>query len=318
MKTLIISDTHFGNHEDFANYNMAVNSRLLLQIQAFCEALQIGIREKCDRVIHLGDVFHKRGQVEPEAFNLCKQSIEKYAARFGRIIVLTGNHDITMEGEVFNTAYMLEDVAQKVDVITAPTRGNGEYFIPFMKEGFEEALKVLGSPSGVTLYMHQSIFGAHYNRPILKGVDPAFLKGFKRVFCGHIHEPQTIKPNIWIVGAPYPMNFGDKEKHHVLIIDESSNIGLKYPIKHPKFLTVEDPGDIRDDGNFYRFVTDDPREAGSASNVRVVLKPKLKTGRKIRGTTDRELLEQYAQREGVEAKDLKKMVDTGMIFLGGK
>ena len=268
-------------------------------------------------------MFHKRGQVEPEAFNLCKEAIERAASRSSlkEIIILTGNHDITMEGEVFNTAYMLQGVAGITTVITEPTlcpskSGEMEVFIPFCKEGFETHVAPSKAKDFV-LYMHQSVFGASYNRPILKGVDPKLLKNFKRVYCGHIHEPQVIGKNIYIVGAPYPMNFGDK-KHHRVLIDTGAGLPATYRIEHPEFITVDDPSQISNDGNFYRLVTDAPPDESVGSNVRVVVKPKLKEGRKIKAATDRELLEEYARREGIKDKDIKKMVDVGIKFLEDK
>lgn len=313
-KVLIMGDTHFGNHEDFADYSSVVNSRLLLQVKAFNDALSWGVGEKCAVMIHLGDVFHKRGQVEPEAYNLVKQVLKRHANAYTGYIILTGNHDITMEGEIFNTAFMLQGLCNKTHVVTEVETysigGVSGKYVPFMKEGFEDAL---GKPDkNVTLFMHQAVFGAEYNRPIMKGVDPKFLRGFKRVWCGHIHQPQVIKPNINIVGSPYQINFGDSPQHHVFSWDIATDTIKAYSPVHPKFTTVTSLDKVKQDGGFYRVVLESPVE-DVPGNVRVVLKQKMKSGKRLSAKNDHELLQGYVDREKPE--DAKKLIEVGLKLL---
>lgn len=322
MKTLMISDTHFGDHPDFNNHDKeGISSRFLLQLTAINEALEKGVEYGCRQMIHLGDVFHKRGYVEPEIFNLVLQMFDSWADEYESFIILTGNHDITVEGPIFNTAMMLHGACHgKVQVIAKPQKwlNSKWFFFPFTKGDIEgqimEHVNKKHAPDS-TLFLHQSIIGAEYGKIITKGVDPKFLRQFKAVYCGHIHKPQGIGNNTAILGAPYPINFGDTGKRFCYVLDDKGKVS-SFQVQHPKFITLtvrEDTKDVnpfKDDGyNFYRYLSEKPM-IDVPSNVRVVVQPPEKKIIRIRAANDEELLKLYCER-----MKRPEMYERGLQFL---
>lgn len=298
MRTLLISDTHFGNHPDFADYKDGLNSRFLLQLSAIRQALKWGLKNDCTEILHLGDVFHQRGYIEPEIFNPVKELFESFLRKgmYSDMEILTGNHDITTEDPIYNTAYMLS--GPSIRVITIPFLRDKCLYVPFTKGDFGEIIKSFDHDEIRTLFMHQSIFGAEYGRPILKGVHPKLLKGIKRVYCGHIHQPQKIGLNIHLVGAPYQINFGDTGDRTVYILEDNKIVDKMTP-KHPFFITQHAKDGrvpvLSDDWNFYRILSDVLIE-NAPSNMRVVFQPKVKKIVRVRAKNDNELLKAYCKR----------------------
>jgi len=330
-KALVVSDTHFANFPEFATYEMGVNSRLLYQLAAFESALSWGLREKCDVLIHLGDVFHTRGRVEPEVVNLVKETLArnvKGRGGFEKTYILTGNHDITMEGPIFNTAHILNGF-RDIDVIHHPVMVIGGpatlVFMPFMNvdaEHFMETLDKLRAKEpkeSIIVFMHQSVFGAEYGRDITKGVHPHLFKSYAGAYCGHIHRKQKVGP-INIVGSLYPMNFGDVTGRAIIVDLNTGRILKQITPDHPEFLTVK--GAVpRDLFNFYRVLDIDPKSVAEVpANMRFVPEVKLAHVEvRFSGKGERALLEHYV--DEVMSKDTpanrQKMLELGMSILKG-
>ena len=297
MRDLIISDTQFGNYDEFANYDNkdGLNSRFLLQLDVFKQCLEFGIKKKCKNIYHLGDVFQKRGIIEPEILNSIRLCLDSYISNFLSINILTGNHDITVEGKLFNTAFSISTT--KINVVYYPSIFGNVLMIPFTKKNFTETVDYFMlenelKKKDVILMMHQDIEGAVYEKHEMSGIKLDYLKQFKAVFCGHIHEPQKLAPNIHIIGAPHPMNFGDSSNRRVLIIENEKIIETFTP-KHPKFITTANSKELND-YDFFRFTSEKKIEQ---KNVRSVKPITIKHSIRTKAKTIEEFINEYCKRE---------------------
>lgn len=325
-RTLLISDTHFGNLPEFATYESGFNSRLELQLKAFAEILDWSRAKKCERMIHLGDVFHFRGQVPPEVVNRVKSVIADHGKHLEDKLLLTGNHDITVEGPWYNNAQVLAGF-MGIEVVSRPMRSAAypdEIYIPFTKRDFKTevipAVLQMSDPRIspiTTAFIHQSVFGAQYNKTIQSGVQPGLLnKHFKWTFAGHIHYGQT-SGDIFIVGAPWPLTFGDTGRYRACIMDDKTkHIVDECQPPHPRFITTRDPEAPRKDPyNFYRLEGVADNGVHNGPNVKVV--PEVKTRKlvRVKARSDVELLEAYCRKRGVPTKDIPRLVAEGMRFI---
>jgi len=313
MRDLIISDTQFGNHKQFADYSTGLNSRLLHQLIAFDRCLEEAAEQGCKRVIHLGDVFEKNNILEPEIVNSLLKTLKKYEHEFSEFIFLTGNHDKTGDMEEFNKLLILDgQLGKKVRIISKPylsARDVTEIFIPYMKdeERVEQVIEKTLNPSknvGYTkkhtvLYLHQTIIESEHGRMFIKGVNPEYLKQFKQVYCGHIHQSQKVRENVLIVGAPYPITFGDSNDRFVVIVENGKPI-KRFKPAHPKFIKTDNVDDVpkNDKYNFYMLTTDKPVPEMSA-NVRVAKRVEVHSVVRIKAKSDKELLKAYCKKMNV-------------------
>lgn len=309
MKSLIISDTHFGNHKKFADYTESgFNSRFLMQLAGLEVVLNVAVEAGVKRVFHLGDVFNFRGKVEPEVVNLLVDRISKYDLKW---YVIPGNHDITTEGEFFNTSMLLNDKCN-IKVFTKPTIFEDTVvMVPFTKSKIEKHLSV-ERPQNCVLMLHQSVIGAVYNGTEMKeGVELSYLKRFKAVFCGHIHTAADFGKNVHIVGAPWQLTFGDDTKKRALIVDENFKVVKEVYSDHPAFITVKDAKEVNTKPglNFYRVQTDVPiKDLPGNAVSQVTVEHKVQT--RVTSSDPKVVLSTYCKNQ-----EQPGMLDVGLKLL---
>lgn len=298
MSKLIIGDLHFGNHKPFAGLDEnGVNTRFLHQLRAFHEILDYAQKMRVSHIVQLGDVFHVRGKVEADVVNLVKRELVDFADDFP-ITMLTGNHDITVPGDIFNLAMLLSHVGSNRVVASPETDGNLIY-MPFVKDGFEQAVDdLLGGhkKKEFVLFMHQTIVGSRYNGQIMDhGVDLGYVKQFKRVFCGDIHTPSDLAKNVHNVGTPYPLAFGDESVYGVTLTnDDWVPIDRFYP-KHPRFITTEDQTDVNNEYDFFRVIGGIRPKGNTRTNVKIVPVVEEKSEVRLNSTTPKKVIEAYCK-----------------------
>lgn len=311
MKWLVLSDLHFGNHKEFSSINEdGFNTRFIHQIKSIESILLDAERKKCNGIIMVGDLFHRRGLVETEVINRTRKLFNKVWIK--QALFLAGNHDITISNNEFfsSTSFMFlkneiifHNIIQPISF--SENKDLSFHFIPYQptRELFEDSMEtVLASLTKENiLFIHQKIDGAEHNRSILSSViKPNMIpkNKFVHVICGDIHKPQKIQ-HINCIGAPYHMDFGDEGSRYYYIL-EGKKLD-KYENKyHPKFVTVDNINKIHeyDNFNFYRLRTEEKVDNKLLfPTLKVVNKIKLKNNIRQKKSDHNSLIKTYCSNE---------------------
>lgn len=78
-----------------------------------------------------------------------------------------------------------------------------------------------------------------------------YLKAFDLVLCGHIHLPQKLGKNVWMLGSPQHQNWGDRNAEMgYWLIYRYRDPEFVYLDKYPKFREYQ-KGELIDDHDFW-------------------------------------------------------------------
>lgn len=269
QKLVVISDTHAHAWAAFGNGTGLNNVRLQRTLKVIKQSLTLAQKE--DAIwIHGGDWIHTTGYVEHPASSALINLLNEYSDV--PKVTTFGNHDARTQGGRITTEetflYALEKAVGNLFVLNNSSfdragltiRGWGaQNDIAFIEEQLEEA--------DVGLF-HQMVSGASFPSGMVTdhGMDPGLLRDhFNLSILGDIHNPHLDIDKsgkaILIPGSPEHHNFGDKgERGYWLVTMEKKDDGW-WPTNFediesgsPKFLTVEDPSEVKDDGNYYRIL----------------------------------------------------------------
>jgi DNA repair exonuclease SbcCD nuclease subunit len=266
------SDWHINNWPAF-NID---NRRLFLSLDQFRLISRLCKKYK---VPHLfcGDLFHKPKELDNEVITLAskffKQYFEDKAIHF---IGISGNHDQSRKnytdakspsyldkfGLIFNNFSQADfcNVAlnENTDIWGIPYLHHNIGFIETVKN-FKQQFK---KPKNILL-IHTDLYGAKdTDNRIVGSVDniPENMKkafrGFDLVLSGHIHKPQKIDKNIFMLGALQQHSRKDKncEMGYWEIYDDMSAL-FKPLTCYPQFKEYAKGTDKPDEFHFYDEVT---------------------------------------------------------------
>lgn len=250
MKIGIFTDIHVHNYRRFGYDAVSgMSKRLNQQCLVIDQILDHFIhKEKVDLVIDGGDTLHKYGEVPTECVNIvCKM--------FGEIIhekipyILTdGNHDLVALNDPKWFHSINSFFGKKHDEYTLPDG----YKIKIVHYGDKVDYDKIKRYNLVIL--HKTPIGAKVgNYVFTDGVDWRILaENNGLVVFGHIHQPQQLSPNCFVLGAPMHLDFGDVGDRGIYIIDTDTNSLRFIPLEFPRFITVDNYDDFKKDGNYYR------------------------------------------------------------------
>jgi len=166
--------------------------------------LGVAVREGCDAIVILGDVFDDRHALTLPCLHVFAKFLALAADKGRQVIIVPGNHDSYLRDTSINSVSGFSSA--NCTVIDEPTTGNGCAWLPWS----DPATYALGvrrlAGSAPVLMSHAMVDEAVKHA---KGVPAKAFKKFKRVFLGDVHEPRAVGPNIQYVGAPMQFNFGD-------------------------------------------------------------------------------------------------------------
>lgn len=214
------ADLHLHNWE-MDNY--PPQFRLMQANEAILEMFSVAKYNKCP-ILFSGDFIHNPKYIDNITFNNLMALIRKIDTNYypnTRIYAISGNHDQSepntinnaspsylnnLEG-VFkcfsNAEYTAHNITDKIQVIGIPyLTGNVG-----LKEKILEVKKVVKNPKRTILMLHSDLPGAKESDGREVGTVENFegvlelLKEFGLVISGHIHRPQQLGPNIYMLGA---------------------------------------------------------------------------------------------------------------------
>lgn len=252
MKYLVFSDAHLHPWSEFATPDPKyLTSRLKLQIQAITDVLEQARKDKAT-VLFLGDLFHQRGSVKTQVFNLAYNLFAEYTDV--PVIMIEGNHDNVTNS--IHSASTLEPFTHLPNVTLIPeydsfTVPNTQDTITAVSYGDEYAhLKEFIKSNPATILMaHLGVEGAMgAGNSKLEGaftVSDLYPDTFGVVLLGHYHKSQYLAPNTLYVGNPVAQNFGDANMHkgYYSFETKDGNLDLStlvfHDLHYPEFLAYE-------------------------------------------------------------------------------
>lgn len=270
MKIGFITDSHLCNWRDFGDTGIQrgrISRRMQSQLNVLIQAFDIFEKSKVDYVCHLGDWTHSVGITKNEELNALVELLERQDFDWTYV---HGNHD---------TAVRIKPDDHNIitNVIERFARSTGELekelkikIVNYYDEVDYDEIK------GYDLVLlHKTPCGAKIGSFIFEdGVDWKRLADTNRlVLFGHIHQKQVLAKNCIILGSPMPFTFGDEGERGIWILDtEDFSIEFR-KLKYPEFVTVENPDEVKEDGNYYRVLN--CKEKINKQNVISVRKPEV-------------------------------------------
>lgn len=286
MKILLCSDFHLHTYKSFGmDAALNIPRRLSDQRRVLKQILTMASEQKVDLVVFNGDLFHQMGEIPTEALNIAVWFFEELRGRGITWTVLRGNHDLTrrIDAGAFHSA---------VQPFFAPIVSQGVKIFWYDFDSTVDENTIVGND---LVLVHKDIkdvdYGGYYSGDIKDGVNwKTLAANNKFVFFGHIHTPRKLAKNAYIIGAPMQLNFGDSGDRGIWIHDTVTATASFIPLESPKFITVDDPSMIQNDGNYYRLMGAD--KAADQENVVTVIEPK-KFDNKMAATGFNEILSEW-------------------------
>ena len=262
MKTLLLSDLHFDD-----------KIKGLIQAQTRC-LFDIVKKEDPDEIIIMGDLMMRR-RPSPTVL-LALHSLIDTIAKWGRVIILRGNHDSETKADDGVTALSLFHRPPHIRVITQTTHQNRDSFfqptVPMDAERifiphYENETKILevldNANEGCQIFGH---FG--YKGSLNSAGDADFsipLSAFRNnSFLGHIHRFASVSQpvegrddvTVTLLGTPYTTNFGESDKESYYAILEAGKVTFEKINHGPRHLVVnyddlEDAKEFIKDPNYW-------------------------------------------------------------------
>lgn len=234
MKIAVISDTHFGVHNDsplFLDYSFRFFDSI------FFPYLK---DNKIDTIIHMGDLLDRRKYVNFNTlFQVKRRFFEPIRNRGIKVHCIPGNHDTYWKNtnhlnslrELFNNDIHLYENPTTVDF-----DGCSILFLPWINKGnSEECEKALESSVSPVLIGHLELDGYEVMRGINHngGMGDNILHKFDIVMSGHFHCKQN-RANVWYLGTQYDLTFSDvneRKGFHVFDTDTKILTFVENPYK---------------------------------------------------------------------------------------
>lgn len=314
MKIACTADWHIHEFQDFAkqilvkwderrqryvpsNLGKEMNSRLFHILDGICDMRDFCVTNKIYRILHAGDVFHKRGSISVNTFNAAHRILQTFGSYGIEMIIIAGNHDqvdssIQPDTSIHTFAKSFEMIVAESPLVTTFSDYNEQVSIlclPYRRDKhqvlsqFHQLKNNLDTRQSILL-MHCGVTGGAVGSGMHLMTDDYSLDElqwdkWKYVVLGHYHRPQLLSHNTFYCGTPVQNTFNDELPddenggyNGFFVIDTAKRFDVEFiPLKQPRFITVDSVDKIKNysSDNYFRVKTnvDDVSDVGD--NVRV-------------------------------------------------
>jgi DNA repair exonuclease SbcCD nuclease subunit len=286
MRVLLLSDHHSFNWRLYSTTTSSgISSRLQDGLDVLNQIAMIAKKEQVDLVLFGGDLFHVRGTIQIQTWNLVFDAITKLRLAAQQVGLLVGNHDQTARSGDVHSVYSLGMVATVMDkpqwytFAVDATKIGGKpcalhvLAVPYTKDhsAIVQSIESLSasppaSLEATALLGHFGVSGAKVGGNfVLVDKDVPQLSelhagDIDQVFLGHYHEPQQLGYNVRYLGATHHHNWGDVgSERGCWLWDTAENQPYSepklIPLKYPQFKILDAGSKITQEqvkGNFIK------------------------------------------------------------------
>lgn len=228
MKTILITDTHYGTRQNSITW---LNS----QIDFLTKQLIPYIQQQSDkiRIVHLGDVFDSRSTISTIVASRVVEVFKQISELVDEFIIIGGNHDYySPNSDEYDTLNLLLGNLN-IKLVTKQVlidKESKHMYIPWYQwqESKHAPINLQHDidENGIKrIFTHADIVN-----------EPVNIR-CQEIYSGHIHIPYC-KGNIRNLGSTYALNFADansKRGFYVIDNDKLSFIENKVSIKFHRF-----------------------------------------------------------------------------------
>lgn len=263
MKIAILSDTHVHSWSEHSRDDNGVPSRLKHCISVWKQVRKYCVKKNIGTVLFGGDLFHKRGVLYTQAYNLMVDELANLKAENIRLLANYGNHDMADRvGKVhalqaLQSAGLLHTVGESGWENWTLRASEGEQDVSISAIGYCQDAKELRRRTDSALgdretdaftigLFHHGFRGARVGTSleyvVKEDADPdKYTKDFDVQFSGHYHAHQEIgtQGNAWYVGSPMEFVRGEVAPKGFLVLDTELGEMERIDLDLPKFVTLE-------------------------------------------------------------------------------
>jgi len=236
MSAIVTADLHFTTnpHDE---YRWGI-------IEWLCDHSREESGKNVDELLLLGDYTNPKDSHPAMLVNRLKESIDRLAYYFDKVIMLYGNHDGLSPAKPFWK--FLDQIRPNVYFISVPSHielsiGKA-LFVPA-----ETDWSILAPIDIEWIFTHATFDGAITETGFqLTGVSLDHVERIGLpIISGDIHKPQRIGTYVEYVGAPYHIRFGDQYEPRVMkISDQAARTDLHYPAPLRKVYDIRSLADF--------------------------------------------------------------------------
>ena len=235
------------------------------------------IQEACTKYqaypIFGGDFFHKPEYIDTELLNYLAIYVKKRFKRPSQTIYgISGNHDMSKTNNLEYSSPSLWRAICRIwpglfhDISFSSVTFFDKFVfhgIPYLDHniGLNDYIQGMELEEGLKhiLLLHTDYPGARDTDDVLvdsvENLNTNLLSKFDLTLIGHIHKPQRLGRKVYIIGAPFQQRRTDRNADlgYWKLYD---NLSLEFvPVNvFPRFIDVDSPDKILDDGNYYTVV----------------------------------------------------------------
>ena len=214
MKTILITDTHFGTRQNSITW---LNS----QIDFFTKQLIPYIKKQKEgvRLVHLGDVFDSRSTISTIVASRVVDLFKQISELVNEFIIIGGNHDYySPNSDEYDTLNLLLGNLN-IKLVTKQAlidKENKHIYVPWYVWQ-EEIHAPSNLQDAIDTYNIQRVFT---HADIVN--EPVNIR-CREIYSGHIHIPHC-KGNIRNLGSTYSLNFADANSKRGFYVIDGDNL----------------------------------------------------------------------------------------------
>ena len=230
MKVALITDTHYGFKKGNQDYHDFFKK---FYDEIFFPTLR---KEKIKHVIHLGDVFDVRRNIDFWSLNWAKQNIFDTLETMGITCdLMVGNHDAFYKNTLeINSLECLLMEYDNLRVFSDPSEveidGRKIVYLPWIcSDNEQKVLDLIENTSAEVAMGHLELKGFKAN-PVWTcehGYGSEMFDKFKLVMSGHFHT-KSKKGNVTYIGNPYQMYWNDYSDRRGFSIFDTETLKITF------------------------------------------------------------------------------------------
>lgn len=308
---IAFSDLHINQWKKFNKNGTRTMSHFLVLKKIFRKAIKLKVP-----LLFCGDWVHKPQSIDMELLISASEIYDQFSNEIKlQVYGINGNHDLPKPNSFNNPTkgylHALQLSTHWMNCMDFKTELFNDFAlhgIPYIDHNIDlrraiKSLKVAKDRPNI-LMLHTDYYGAKDNdgREIfstsIENIDKSQFKKFDLVLCGHIHKPQKLGKNFYMVGAPLQQRFTDEgsELGYLKIYRDFSVKYISIPTS-PKFITSEE---IPDDpeGDYYRTLPNIDK-INQSITLQAKVKPSFSKNKMVR---------QYFREKGIKDKKKKQLL----------